>query len=225
MRRIPWLVAPLALVSLVACGSSSTKDAIPVTSTNRTCVATRTTFDAGKLTFEVENKGSQPTELYVFGKGDRVISEVENVGPGTSRTLTVNLKAGTYELACKPGQRGRGIRVPITVTGAGGKESSEGATAHEREIEVTAVEYRFEVPTLDVERGEAIEFKLRNNGEEEHEFEVLGPDHKALGEVGPTASGKSGEVVLKFAKAGTYTYVCGIDDHEAKGMKGTFVVE
>src|SRR6059058_5754875 len=113
MRRLLCFIALAPLVA--ACGSSG-KDAIPVTSTSRRCDVPRTSFTAGKLTFKIVNRGSQPTELYVYGSNGRVISEVENVGPGTSRTLTVRLDAGRYELACKPGQRGAGIRVPITVT-------------------------------------------------------------------------------------------------------------
>ena len=97
-------VALVALaIGAVGCTSSSS-NAIAVTSTDTTCVPARTRLDAGKLTFEVTNKGKQTTELYVFGEGDKVIDEVENVGPGTSRTLTVDLAAGDYQLGCKPGQ-------------------------------------------------------------------------------------------------------------------------
>ncbi len=73
--------------------------------------------------------------------------------------------------------------------------------------------------------GETIEFAMTNTATtEQHEFEVLGPDGNALGEIGPTDPGQTGTVVLTFDDAGTYTFVCGITDHEAKGMKGTFTV-
>ena len=51
-----------------------------------------------------------------------------------------------------------------------------------------------------------------------------GVGSKKLGEIGPAAHGKTGRVVLTFDKPGTYTYVCGIADHEEKGMTGTFTV-
>jgi plastocyanin len=65
---------------------------------------------------------------------------------------------------------------------------------------------------------------MANDGPAIHEFEVLDADGKALGEIGPTAKGKDGEVVLTFDKAGTYAYTCGVADHEARGMVGTFQV-
>ncbi len=47
------------------------------------------------MTFEVTNKGSKVTEVYVYGEqgGEftKVISEVENIGPGTSRDMSVDL--------------------------------------------------------------------------------------------------------------------------------------
>ena len=48
------------------------------------------------------------------------MGEVENIGPGLSRDLHVELPAGTYETACKPGMIGDGIRGAFTVTGVGG---------------------------------------------------------------------------------------------------------
>ena len=38
------------------------------------------------------------------------MGEVENIAPGLSRDLHVELPAGTYETACKPGMIGKGIR-------------------------------------------------------------------------------------------------------------------
>ena len=45
------------------------------------------------------------------------MGEVENIGPGLSRNLVVDLPKGTYEGACKPGMVGDGIRQTLTVTG------------------------------------------------------------------------------------------------------------
>ena len=80
----------------------------------------------------------------MFGEGDKVISEVENVGPGTSRTLTVDLAAGNYQLGCKPGADGQRHPRPITVTGDGGKVGA-GAKPADREVELTAVDYSFDL--------------------------------------------------------------------------------
>jgi iron uptake system component EfeO len=41
--------------------------------------------------------------MYVYGAGDRIVGEVEKIGPSTSRELIVNIPPGQYEIACKPG--------------------------------------------------------------------------------------------------------------------------
>lgn len=112
----PLIVAALAAVSLAGACTDSGAETVKVVSTNTECTPEKTSFDAGSVTFEVVNEGSKVTELYVYGAGDKVISEVENVGPGTSRTLEVKLAKGEYELACKPGQTGKGIRKTIDVS-------------------------------------------------------------------------------------------------------------
>ncbi len=104
---------------LVGCGGGSgntdSSGAVEIVSTNDACTPARTTFAPGKVKLAIKNSASSATELYVYQDG-KLLTEVENVGPGTSRSLSAELKAGrTYELSCKPG--GREIRVPITVTG------------------------------------------------------------------------------------------------------------
>src|SRR5205085_1933340 len=122
MRRalvLPFLVLVLAL-GASACSSDDTKGAIDVTATNDRCDVSKTDLEAGKSTFAVKNDGDDVTEVYVYAEGDEVKGEVENIGPGTSRNLTVDLTAGHYELACKPGMKGDGIRTKLSVTGGGG---------------------------------------------------------------------------------------------------------
>ena len=70
------------------------------------------------MTFTVSNKGTKVTEFYVYAAGDRVMGEVENIAPGLTRELIVELPAGTYETACKPGMIGKGIRGAFKVTGS-----------------------------------------------------------------------------------------------------------
>ena len=59
----------------------------------------------------ITNNGTKATEFYVYGEGQRVVGEVENISPGLQRKLVVNLtEPGTYHTACKPGMVGDGIR-------------------------------------------------------------------------------------------------------------------
>ena len=132
IRSLAVVAGLAAIPALAACGSSSSSSSsasasattstscITVTSTDTTCDISSNNLKAGSTVFAVTNKGSQVTEVYVYGKeGDsysKTVAEVENIGPGTSRDLTADLAAGTYELACKPGQTGNGIRTTLTVT-------------------------------------------------------------------------------------------------------------
>lgn len=223
MRSLFAATLGLLLVG-AACSSDSKAGATTVTATDTSCTPEKTTFDAGKVTFEAKNEGKKVTELYVYGKGDRIMGEVENVGPGTSRNLTVDLEAGDYELACKPGQTGKGIRKAIVVTGEGGEQSADAAV--DREHEVTATDFAFAgMDGFTGKANETIEFYLQNDGKVDHEFEVLDPSGKALGEVEPVKAGEKGEGVITLGDAGTYSYVCGMAGHEEAGMKGTFTVE
>ncbi|HUR23171.1 MAG TPA: cupredoxin domain-containing protein [Acidimicrobiales bacterium] len=77
---------------------------------------------------------------------------------------------------------------------------------------------------VEAKAGDKVTFSMRNAGSADHEFEVFDPDGKALGEIEPVSAGKTGKFTLKLTKPGTYTFVCGVSDHEARGMQGTFEV-
>ncbi|MBJ7453891.1 MAG: peptidase M75, partial [Blastococcus sp.] len=62
-----------------------------------------------------------------------VMAEVENIAPGLSRPLLVELPAGEYEIACKPGMTGDGIRNPLTVTGESAELSEDESLAQAAE--------------------------------------------------------------------------------------------
>lgn len=72
--------------------------------------------------------------------------------------------------------------------------------------------------------GEKVSFVMTNSGPADHEFEVFGPDGKAIGEIGPTSAGATKKVALSLRESGTYRFSCGVSDHESRGMTGTFVV-
>jgi len=127
-RPLPALLALLALLAaalVAACGStdqpaSASADSVALSATDDACQAARTDLAAGSTTFTVTNDGAKETEVYVYapqgGAFTKVVGEVEDIGPGTSRDLTVDLAPGRYELACKPGQTGNGIRQQLTVS-------------------------------------------------------------------------------------------------------------
>jgi len=135
-------LAALALSALSACADdSSGSDGLTVKASDSTCEVSATKLQAGPQTFKVTNNGSKVTEFYVYAEGDRIMGEVENIGPGLSRDLVVDLGKGTYEGACKPGMIGDGIRQTITVSGEAAKPLSDSeelkaaASSYERYVE------------------------------------------------------------------------------------------
>lgn len=111
-----------ALTALTACTAKSDAedgDAIRVTAADDTCETSAGTVPAGHVTLKIENKGSKATEVEIVFPDDRIVSEKENIGPGTKYTLTAEVKAGSYEIACRPGMKGHGVRQKLTVTGGG----------------------------------------------------------------------------------------------------------
>ncbi|MCW2677973.1 MAG: efeO [Modestobacter sp.] len=116
----------VAALTLAACGggsgsgssaSDNAGDDITVAAGDDSCAVAKADLDAGTHRFTVTNSGSKVTEFYVYADGDRVMGEVENIAPGVARELLVQLPAGTYETACKPGMTGDGIRTTLTVSG------------------------------------------------------------------------------------------------------------
>ncbi|PWQ89279.1 peptidase M75, partial [Enterococcus faecium] len=84
---------------------------ITVEAADTSCALSVTEGNTGANTFVITNNGSKVTEFYVYGEGERVMGEVENISPGLQRKLIVQLsQPGTYQTACKPGMIGDGIR-------------------------------------------------------------------------------------------------------------------
>lgn len=91
---------------------------ITVTAGDTSCQVSAVEAPAGNISFSVKNTGTKVTEFYLYGTGDRIMGEVENIGPGLSRDLIVEVPdGGAYTTACKPGMVGDGIRAAFTVTG------------------------------------------------------------------------------------------------------------
>jgi iron uptake system component EfeO len=137
-------LALTALLAVTACGSDEDGTSaggdgtITVTSSDDACELSATEAPAGPVTFEVKNTGSDVTEFYVYGENDRVLSEVENIAPGLTREMTVELtEAGTYTTACKPGMVGDGIRGEFTITG-----SAEGAADSDAQLKEATADYK-----------------------------------------------------------------------------------
>ncbi|MER5433801.1 iron uptake system protein EfeO [Streptomyces sp. NPDC002588] len=140
--RLSVVTAVAAVTALTAVtGCTSKSDAkggdrvIGVTATDSTCKTTKKQISAGHVELAVENKGSKVTEVYILFPDDRIVSERENIGPGTKQRVTAEVKAGDYQIACKPGMKGTGIRQSLKVTGGA-------AAKRNPELDKAVAEYR-----------------------------------------------------------------------------------
>lgn len=109
-----------------------------------------------------------------------------------------------------------------------------------REIVVEMGDRFYQPKTVEVKRGEQVRFVLRNDGHEDHEFLLATAKenlkHAEMMKKNPgmehadpnglqLAPKKSGEIVWKFTKAGTFEFSCLIEGHREDGMTGTVVVK
>lgn len=133
------IAAALAACALTSCqakeetpaaseeGGTTAPSEITVEASDTSCELSGTEGRTGANTFVITNNGSKVTEFYVYGEGERVMGEVENISPGLQRKLIVQLsQPGTYQTACKPGMIGDGLRGDFTVTGEEVQIDTEG---------------------------------------------------------------------------------------------------
>jgi uncharacterized cupredoxin-like copper-binding protein len=76
---------------------------------------TKTTFSPGTYTFDIDNAGKVVHNLNVQGGG--ATEATQDINPGKTAALTVELKRGSYDLFCSiPGHRQLGMNLKITVS-------------------------------------------------------------------------------------------------------------
>ena len=146
-RIVAALVAATSLPALAACTSNSGQSGkddgrtITVTSSDDACELSADSAPSGRLVYKIKNTGSKVTEFYLYAAdGQRIVGEVENIGPGLSRDLVVNAQAGKYIPACKPGMEGKGIRSTFTVTDSGEKDNAAGAA--QQQVDAANAQYK-----------------------------------------------------------------------------------
>jgi plastocyanin len=142
MRRVVLraVVIPAALL-LAGCGSDDDEGGETSGGQSVELVATEFAFEpadisvdeAGETTFTVSNDGEFPHALEIEGNG--IEEETEELGPGESGSVTVDLEPGEYELYCPVGDhRERGM-VGTLVVGGGAEGAGGGTTTDEGESE------------------------------------------------------------------------------------------
>ena len=197
----------LTALTLAACGggdassgsSSGAADDIAVAASDDACDVATSHLDAGVHQFTVTNSGSKVTEFYVYADGDRVMGEVENIAPGVARELRVELPAGDYETACKPGMVGDGIRTALTVSGDAPTLSedetlAQAGTDYQRYVQSQTgalleqtTAFADAVRAGDVERAKALYPVARTY------WERIEPVAESFGDLDPIIDGREGD--------------------------------
>jgi plastocyanin len=133
-RAVPWRSASriggaLVLVSVAAVvsscggavgspGGTNADGSVNVSAREFGFDPSTLTVGAGTVQFRVTDAGSTEHEFEVIAADDSVAGEIEGLVPGVTRTLSVNLAAGSYRYACRlPGHEAAGMHVTLTVSG------------------------------------------------------------------------------------------------------------
>ena len=193
-----------------------------MTASDTRCRVPRAALRAGNVTVRVANRAHSVTGVYVYDERGQVEGEIPDVARGGTRSIAMNLAPGDHDIVCKSGTNTKGIRTTISVTGSGGRHPAR----PDATIAVSATDYRYHgLRSRVIAAGTTVAIRMQNDAPiENHELEIFGPDGQAVGEIGPTAPGRTGNVVLAFNQTGAYEFVCGVEDHAEEGMTGRFRV-
>jgi uncharacterized cupredoxin-like copper-binding protein len=93
-----------------------------------------------------------------------------------------------------------------------------GARTQSTTVFVKAKEFSFTLSRKTVVKG-TVTFSVTNAGKLAHDFKIAGVKTPLI------KPGKKASLVVKFAKAGKFTYTCTVPGHAAAGMKGVLVVK
>lgn len=105
-----------------AAAASSSDGVITVSESETECKVGAAEAPSGQVTFRITNTGSKVNEFELLAAdGLRILGELENIGPGVTRDLQMQVEPGDYQVACVPGMIGAGTRLPFKISDSGAK--------------------------------------------------------------------------------------------------------
>lgn len=127
MRLLAIVTGLFLAIGLAACGSEEEESSTPSGTSLQTVQIGETEFKLqpssvtvdkpGIYTFHAVNNGTTDHALEIEGEG--LETETENIAPGDSADLKVELKKGSYEMYCPVADhKDRGMKGSIAVGGA-----------------------------------------------------------------------------------------------------------
>lgn len=140
----PLVLLALLVLALSACGygskksygskhgvagTTASKGTITATEKEFSIALSETSVQPGTYTFVAVNQGKLQHSLEVDGPGVSNRRIPGTIAPGASKSLTVTLSQGTYEVYCPvPGHKQQGMVAHLMVGVAGPAGGSSGAT-------------------------------------------------------------------------------------------------
>jgi plastocyanin len=117
------------------------------------------------------------------------------------------------------------VAAALPLAACGSDESGDGATtaaAAGEAIEISASDFAFDPPTIQLDQAGEYTFRLTNDGGTAHALEIEGAgiEEATTDTIGP---GETAEVTVEL-KDGEYEMYCPVDGHRDMGMEGTLVV-
>lgn len=181
----------------------------------------------GKITFSFKNIGHVPHDFKINGKKTQLIQ------PGQTKSVKVVFKKkGKLTYVCtvsghaRLGMTGKfsvgvaavtSTTTTTTTTTGGGGGGGTACTTPTTTINVGMREYAYDLDKTSVPAG-CIQFVVKNNGAEIHNFDLQGKHVGALINSGQT------ETWSVQLTAGTYQYLCDVGQHANFGMLGSMTV-
>ena len=225
--------APFAIPAIGADSSASKTITIRVTASEFKFVLSRRSVPTGTtVIFKITNKGQIEHDFKIAGKKTKLLRK------GQSATLKVVFKKkGKFGYVCtvkghaSAGMKGTfavGVKAVATTTVRTTTTTSTTTTATttttpvtcttpSTTVSVSMVEYRFVLDKSSVPAG-CIQFNIKNDGQVQHNFALVGIRAGAI--IGPGAT-ESWTVQLT---AGSKNYTCDVPFHDSFGMNGALTV-
>lgn len=174
----------------------------------------------GKLThewvMEPAAANDQPLEREGGPDDEPAVSELEDIGPGATKSLTWSFtEPGDFKMVCHiEGHAEAGMTLPFTVI------------AEAKVVEVEATDFALALGSDTVPAGSPVAFVVRNRGNVVHEF-VLEPkgasdeplqDGDRTGEIEDIEPGAVRELIWTFAEPAAIQTTCHVEGHLEAGM-------
>lgn len=116
-------------------------------------------------------------------------------------------------------QQGQGSQVSVLPSPS--SASSPVNVLPAKEITVNGSEFKFEPGSINLKKGQRVKLTLKNTGKFPHNFVIsdLSVSTKTI------QAGESDMVEFTPDRDGSFSFICTVDEHAAKGMKGSATIQ